>query len=261
MFTGRQKILARYRVVPRRHGRRHDADRRPAPLGRRAGHRRASSISPTPHHRHPAAAGSRSTQALSATRGRHPATRAPQTIAAIIVETVIGTNGILIPPDGYLQGLRDICDRHGILLIADEVMAGFGRTGRWFAIDHWKVVPDIITMAKGLTSALRAARGRRHAPAHRRPLPGPRLLRRPHLQLPPAGLRRRRSPRSPSTKRTASSTRAAAWAGDGRCSASSKRSHPSVGATRNLGLFGIVELVRNRKTRSRWRPSTARPTR
>src|SRR5580765_5600128 len=75
------------------------------------------------------------------------------TIAAVIVETVVGTNGILIPPDGYMQGLRRICDQHGILLIADEVMAGFGRTGRWFAIDHWGVVPDLMSMAKGLTSA------------------------------------------------------------------------------------------------------------
>ena len=73
------------------------------------------------------------------------------TIAAFIIETVVGTNGILIPPDGYMQGVRELCDRHGILLIADEVMSGFGRTGRWFAVDHWGVVPDIITMAKGLT--------------------------------------------------------------------------------------------------------------
>src|SRR6266540_2242586 len=74
-------------------------------------------------------------------------------IAAIIVEPVTGTNGILIPPDGYLQGLRELCNKHGILLIADEVMTGFGRTGRWFAVDHWGVVPDLITMAKGLTSS------------------------------------------------------------------------------------------------------------
>src|SRR6266571_1727944 len=73
------------------------------------------------------------------------------TIAAVIVETVVGTNGILIPPDGYMQGLRAIRDKHGIMLIADEVMAGFGRTGRWFAIDHWGVVPDLMTMAKGIT--------------------------------------------------------------------------------------------------------------
>src|SRR5499426_1269820 len=76
-----------------------------------------------------------------------------KTIAALIIEPVTGTNGILVPPDGYLEGLRALCDKHGILLIADEVMSGFGRTGAWFAIDHWNVVPDIITMAKGLTSA------------------------------------------------------------------------------------------------------------
>jgi taurine--2-oxoglutarate transaminase len=66
---------------------------------------------------------------------------------------VTGTNGILIPPDGYLEGLRKLCDKYGILMIADEVMAGFGRTGAWFAVDHWKVVPDMLCMAKGLTSS------------------------------------------------------------------------------------------------------------
>lgn len=75
------------------------------------------------------------------------------TIAAIIIETVTGTNGILIPPEGYLQGIREICDRNDILLICDEVMSGFGRTGEWFAVDNWGVVPDLMTMAKGLTSA------------------------------------------------------------------------------------------------------------
>ena len=77
----------------------------------------------------------------------------PQTIAAIILETVTGTNGILIPPEGYLQGVRELCDKHEILLICDEVMSGFGRTGQWFAVDNWNVVPDLMTMAKGLTSA------------------------------------------------------------------------------------------------------------
>src|SRR5436190_12086701 len=77
----------------------------------------------------------------------------PQSIAAFILEPVTGTNGILVPPDGYLQGVRDLCTKHGILMICDVVMSGFGRTGEWFAVDHWKVVPDILTMAKGLTSA------------------------------------------------------------------------------------------------------------
>ena len=77
----------------------------------------------------------------------------PQTIAAVILETVTGTNGIIIPPDGYLQGVRELCSTYGILLICDEVMSGFGRTGQWFAVDNWNVVPDLMTMAKGLTSA------------------------------------------------------------------------------------------------------------
>ena len=102
---------------------------------------------------------------------------------------MVGTNGILVPPDGYLQGVREICDRYGILMIADEVMAGFGRTGKWFAVDHWDVVPDLITMAKGLTSAyvqLGALGMRRKFAEH---FKDQRLLRRPHLQLAPAGLR------------------------------------------------------------------------
>src|SRR5438552_3106231 len=74
------------------------------------------------------------------------------TVAAVILETVTGTNGIIVPPDGYLQAIREVCDRHGILLICDEVMAGFGRTGRWFACDNWDVVPDILTVAKGINS-------------------------------------------------------------------------------------------------------------
>ena len=74
------------------------------------------------------------------------------TIAAILLETVVGTNGVLVPPDGYLQGVRALCDREGILLICDEVMSGFGRTGSWFAFQHWGILPDMVLMAKGLTS-------------------------------------------------------------------------------------------------------------
>lgn len=77
----------------------------------------------------------------------------PNNIAAMIIETVTGTNGILPPPDGYLRGLRDLLSRYGILLICDEVMAGFGRTGKMFAFEHGGIVPDIVTMAKGLTSS------------------------------------------------------------------------------------------------------------
>ena len=76
----------------------------------------------------------------------------PATIAAIILEPVPGTAGIMVPPPGYLAGVRELCDRYGIVFIADEVMAGFGRTGKWFAIDNFDVVPDLITFAKGVTS-------------------------------------------------------------------------------------------------------------
>jgi taurine---2-oxoglutarate transaminase len=76
----------------------------------------------------------------------------PDTVAAVILETITGTNGVIVPPDGYLQSIREVCDRHGILLICDEVMAGFGRSGKWFACEHWDVVPDILTVAKGINS-------------------------------------------------------------------------------------------------------------
>ena len=74
-------------------------------------------------------------------------------VAAVIVEPVVGTNGVLVPPPEYLPRLREICDRHGVLLIDDEVMTGWGRTGKWFCVDHWNVKPDILVTAKGITSA------------------------------------------------------------------------------------------------------------
>ncbi|HEX6954563.1 MAG TPA: aspartate aminotransferase family protein [Agromyces sp.] len=74
------------------------------------------------------------------------------TVAAIIIETIVGTNGVLVPPPGYLQGVRELCDRHGIVYIADEVMVGFGRVGEWFAVNHFGVTPDLITFAKGVNS-------------------------------------------------------------------------------------------------------------
>ena len=76
-----------------------------------------------------------------------------ETVAAVIVEPVSGAGGIIIPPDGYFQRIREICDENDILLIADEIMTGFGRTGSWFGMDHWDVVPDLMTLAKGITSA------------------------------------------------------------------------------------------------------------
>jgi taurine---2-oxoglutarate transaminase len=76
----------------------------------------------------------------------------PENVAAVILETITGGNGVIVPPDGYLQSVREVCDRHGILLILDEVITGFGRTGKWFGCEHWEVVPDILTAAKGINS-------------------------------------------------------------------------------------------------------------
>ena len=76
----------------------------------------------------------------------------PDTIACILIESVVGTSGILVPPPGYLQGVRAICDKYGIVFITDEVMSGFGRTGKWFAFQHFDVVPDLVTFAKGSNS-------------------------------------------------------------------------------------------------------------
>lgn len=76
----------------------------------------------------------------------------PHTVAAIFLEPVVGTNGVLVPPPGYLRGVRELCDEHGVLLVCDEVMTGFGRLGEWFAVDLWDVRPDLITFAKGVTS-------------------------------------------------------------------------------------------------------------
>ncbi|WP_022888873.1 aspartate aminotransferase family protein [Agromyces italicus] len=83
----------------------------------------------------------------------------PSSIAAVLLETIPGTAGVLVPPPGYLAGVRELCDRHGIMLILDEVMAGFGRTGRWFAFDGYDVRPDLITFAKGVNSGYVPAGG------------------------------------------------------------------------------------------------------
>ena len=178
----------------------------------------------------------------------------PQTIAAIIVESVTGTNGVLIPPNGYMQGVRALCDKHGIVMIADEVMAGFGRTGEWFAINHWKVVPDIMTMAKGITSS--------------------------YIPLGAVGMRRKigdffQDKMFPGGLTYSSHALACAAAlatiavyeeddlinrakRTGKVMAElmsdlTKR-HPSVGTARSIGLFGVIELIRDRKTRQPMAP-------
>src|SRR4029077_13861118 len=169
------------------------------------------------------------------------------TIAGFIIEPVTGTNGVLIPPDGYLEGIRALCDAHGILLIADEVMSGFGRTGRWFAVDHWNVVPDLLTMAKGLTSAyvpLGAVGMRRHIADHFRD------------RVFAGGLTYNSHPLAcAAALATIEVYEQEDLIGNARrmggimagCLARLADRHPCVGAVRSIGLFGIIELVRDRQ--------------
>jgi taurine--2-oxoglutarate transaminase len=178
----------------------------------------------------------------------------PQTIAAFILESVTGTNGILIPPDGYMQGVRALCDKYGILMIADEVMSGFGRTGTWFAVDHWGVVPDLLTMAKGLTSAYvqLGAVGIRQGIADSF-----------KDKLFPGGLTYSSHPLACA----AALATIAVYEEDDLIDRARRTGvlmadllsdlalrHPSVGAVRSLGLFGIVELVREREKRTPMAP-------
>jgi taurine---2-oxoglutarate transaminase len=178
----------------------------------------------------------------------------PRTIAAFIVETVTGTNGILVPPPGYLEGVRELCTRHGILLIADEVMAGFGRTGEWFAVNHWNVVPDLLTMAKGLTASylpLGAVGMRRHIADHfrERAFQGG-LTYGSHAVACAAALAAIDVYVEDGLIERARTTGATMKA----LLAELQAKHPSVGATRSIGLFGAVELVRNRETREPMAP-------
>jgi len=178
----------------------------------------------------------------------------PKTIAAIIVEPVVGTNGILVPPDGYMQGLRALCDKYGILLIADEVMAGFGRTGEWFSVDHWKVVPDLISMAKGLTSAyvqLGSVGMRRHIADHfQKNVFWGGLTYNSHPLACAAALA---TIAVYEEDRLIENARRMGAVMRDRLEDLERR-HPSVGATRSIGLFGIVELVRNPETREPMAP-------
>ena len=178
----------------------------------------------------------------------------PHTIAAFILEPVTGTNGVLVPPDGYLQGVRALCDRHGILLIADEVMSGFGRTGEWFAVNHWKVVPDILTMAKGLSSAyvpLGAVGVRRWIAERFTDMPFPSgLTYNSHPLACAAAVATLTVMEEDALVDRARQTGALM----SELLAELAARHPSVGATRSIGLFGIVELVSNRETRAPMAP-------
>ena len=172
----------------------------------------------------------------------------PDTIAAFILETVTGTNGILIPPEGYLQGVRELCSRHGIVMIADEVMCGFGRTGEWFAVNHWGVVPDLMSTAKGLTSSYLPLGAVAISPAIAQHFDD-------HVFY--GGLTYNSHPLS-----CAAALAAIQVLEDDDLIGNAKRlepvmrrhhreladRHPSVGLVRNIGLFGILELVEDRDT-------------
>jgi taurine---2-oxoglutarate transaminase len=178
----------------------------------------------------------------------------PETIAAILVESVTGTNGVIIPPQGYLPGVRALCDRYDIMLIADEVMSGFGRTGKWFAIEHWNVIPDLMTMAKGLTSA--------YAPLGA-------VAMRPEI----ANYFNERVYQGGLTYNSHPISLAAALANiqvmqqDHLVEHAAAmgpvmhhlltdlgEQHPSIGEVRSIGLFGVIELVRDRRTRQPMAP-------
>jgi taurine--2-oxoglutarate transaminase len=172
-----------------------------------------------------------------------------QTIAAILLEPVTGTNGIIIPPEGYLQGVRTLCDKYHILLIADEVMSGFGRTGKWFAVDHWDVAPDLMTMAKGLTSAYAplGAVGMKPeiAAAYKEVKYQGGLTYTSHPISLAAAIANIQVMQEDHIVEHAYELGPVLH----RMLADLGEQHPSVGEVRSIGLFGIIELVRNRKTK------------
>ena len=172
------------------------------------------------------------------------------TVAAIIIETVVGTNGILVPPDGYLEGIRERCDRHGIVMICDEVMAGFGRCGEWFAFQKWGVQPDLVCFAKGVNSGYLPLGGvvisRTIADSFKdRAFPG--------------GLTYSGHPLACASavasinifKEEGIIEHARSLGADVIAPGLDKlkANHPSVGDVRGLGVFWAIELVRNRTTR------------
>jgi taurine--2-oxoglutarate transaminase len=173
----------------------------------------------------------------------------PHTVAAVILETVTGTNGIIVPPDGYLRSIREVCDRHGILLILDEVMAGYGRTGRWFACEHWDVVPDIMTTAKGINSGyvpLGAMTVREHVyDAIKDRFFAGGLTYSGHPLACAVAVASIEAFREEGVVENAAAM--GAYLADELPKLAER--HPSVGEARGLGLFWGLELVRNRETR------------
>lgn len=174
-----------------------------------------------------------------------------QTVAAIMLETVVGTNGILVPPPGYLEGVRQICDEAGIVFIADEVMAGFGRCGEWFAVDAWNVAPDLICFAKGVNSGYVPLGGvvisQRIADTFKeRQFPG-------GLTYSGHPLACAAAVASINIYKEEGIIDHARMLGDdiiGPALDELKAKHPSVGDVRGIGVFWAIELVTNRETRA-----------
>jgi taurine--2-oxoglutarate transaminase len=182
----------------------------------------------------------------------------PHTVAAIVLESVVGTNGVLIPPDGYLAGVRDLCDRHGIVMVCDEVMVGFGRVGSWFAVDHWGVEPDLITFAKGVNSGYVPLGGviisdEIAATFDQRPFPGGLTYSGHPLACAVAleSIRVFEDDRIPERARRL---------GEEVIRPELEKlaaNHPSVGEVRGLGCFFAIELVRDRASREPFVPFNA----
>ncbi|MCW2837013.1 MAG: tpa 2, partial [Marmoricola sp.] len=174
----------------------------------------------------------------------------PATIGAVVLESIPGTAGVLVPPDGYLAGVRELCDRHGIVYVADEVMAGFGRAGEWFAVNHWDVVPDLITFAKGSNSGYVPLGGvvisdRIAATFEDRVYPG-------GLTYSGHPLACAAAVASIGAMKDEHIIENAARIGRdvlGPGLQELAERHPSVGEVRGMGVFWAVELVRDRQTR------------
>lgn len=178
----------------------------------------------------------------------------PASIAAILMESVTGTNGVIIPPEGYMKGVRELCDKYGIVMIADEVMSGFGRTGKWFAVDHWNVTPDIITMAKGLTSGYAplgavAMKPEIAAAFNETPFESGLTYTSHPVSLAAAVANIRAMSEDKVVEHAASMGSVLK-----RMLNDLGESHPSIGDVRSIGLFGILELVKDRKTKEPMAP-------
>ena len=258
MVTGRHKVIARYRSY---HGATHgavsltgDPRRWPVEPGWRGSCARSTrtrtAAPPGIPIRARSARARRTSRRSSQYEGAH-------TVAAIILETVTGTNGVIVPPDGYLQSVREVCDRHGILLILDEVMAGFGRTGKWFACEHWDVVPDILCVAKGINSGYvplgaMIARGEIVDQVRDRFFPG-------GLTYAGHPLACASAVASIEAFREEGVVENAAAIGDyfKEALGALQAKHPSIGEVRGLGCFYGIELVKNRDTREMLVPFNA----